>query len=67
VCFRDYGISSAIYACLAVLTALIFFLLSSFRSAPQDPYLKAHHAEERYQIDLKTREYCFKLRASYLA
>ncbi|OIW26863.1 hypothetical protein CONLIGDRAFT_672342 [Coniochaeta ligniaria NRRL 30616] len=65
-CFGDYGRAGAIWACLAVVTALVFFLLQWFKEAPQDPYSKAAYEEQRYQSDLKTREYCLKLREAQL-
>lgn len=66
-CFGDYERASAVYACLAVVAALIFFLFEWFKPPYQDPYLKALYAEERYQSDIKAKEFCLKLKNSKLS
>ncbi|KAM7183165.1 hypothetical protein V8F33_013755 [Rhypophila sp. PSN 637] len=63
-CFGDYGRAGAIIGGVAIAVALIFFLLEWFKHQSQDPYTKALYTEERYQSDLRTREYCLKLKES---
>lgn len=63
LCCGDYGRAAAIWGCLAILSALAFFLLEWFKSQ-DDPYARGSYEEERYQSDVETKRLCVALKVS---
>jgi hypothetical protein len=63
LCCGGYSRAAVIWACLAVVSPLVFFLLEWFR--PQDdPYTKATYEEQRYLSDVEIKRLCAELKVS---